>query len=62
MYSPVRRLYPSRSDSVHLQEDAIMNTHAEHHMWQDLPPEDRGFMYEMGVSAIAAAAIVLLLG
>lgn len=34
----------------------------EHHMWQDLPSEDREFFYELSASAIAAAAIVLLLG
>jgi len=34
----------------------------EHSAWRDLPQEDRNFLYELGVSAVAAAAIVLLLG
>jgi hypothetical protein len=29
------------------------------HRWQDLPQKDRNFLYELGVSAIVSAAIVL---
>lgn len=32
------------------------------HRWQDLPQQDRNFMYELGVSAVASAIIVVLLG
>ncbi len=32
------------------------------HRWQDLSKQDRNFLYELGVSAVAAAAIVVLLG
>ena len=40
-----------------------MKTKLQHgHGWKDLPAEDKHFFYEMGVSAIAAAAIVVLLG
>ncbi len=30
------------------------------HRWKDLPKEDRNFLYELGVSAVASAIIVLL--
>jgi hypothetical protein len=39
-----------------------MKMQTEGHGWQDLSQKDRNFFYEMGVSAIAAAAIVLLFG
>jgi hypothetical protein len=39
-----------------------MKMQTEGHRWPDLPREDRNFLYEMGVSAIAAAAIVILFG
>ena len=39
-----------------------MKLQTEGHRWQDLSQADRNFLYEMGVSAIAAAAIVILLG
>lgn len=32
------------------------------HRWKDLPQQDRNFLYELGASAVAAAAIVVLFG
>lgn len=38
-----------------------MNTQVQQgHGWSSLPKEDKHFFYEAGISAIAAAAIVLL--
>lgn len=37
-----------------------MDTQVQGHGWNSLRAEDKHFLYEMGVSAIAAAAIVLL--
>lgn len=39
-----------------------MNLHTPGTSWKELPQEDRNFLYELGVSAVAAAAIVMLLG
>ena len=38
-----------------------MDTQIEGHGWQELPVEDKHFFYEMSVSTIAAAALVMLL-
>ena len=38
-----------------------MDTQAPGHGWKELPVEDKHFFYEMGVSTIAAAALVLLI-
>ncbi len=32
------------------------------HRWQDLSKQDRAFLYELGVSAVASAIIVILAG
>jgi hypothetical protein len=39
-----------------------MKLQTEGHRWQDLSQDDRNFLYELAVSAIASAAIVVLLG
>ena len=36
-----------------------MDTQTQGHGWKQLPAEDKHFFYEMGVGAIAAAALVL---
>ena len=46
---------------VNLQEGVTMDTQAPGHGWKELPVEDKHFFYEMGVSTIAAAALVLLI-
>ena len=46
---------------VDLQEGVTMDTQAPGHGWKELPVEDKHFFYEMGVSTIAAAALVLLI-
>lgn len=38
-----------------------MDTQNQGHSWKDLPAEDKHFFYEMSVSTIAAAALVMLL-
>ena len=39
-----------------------MDTQTQGHGWKDVRVEDKHFFYEMGVSAITAAALVILLG
>ncbi len=37
-----------------------MKLASEGHRWQDLPRDDRNFLYELGVSAVVSLLIVLL--
>ena len=39
-----------------------MKLQLEGSRWKDLPQKDKNFFYEMGASAIVAAAIVLIFG
>jgi hypothetical protein len=39
-----------------------MTLHTPENGWKDMTQQDRNFLYELGVSAIAAAAIVFFLG